>query len=56
MLFPFIDLFNVYFDIVRGFVVVVVRGSLQLLVLESIFGDNVFVLDRQNGLRCFQVL
>ncbi|PHT61968.1 hypothetical protein T459_34186, partial [Capsicum annuum] len=27
----------------------------ELLVLESIFGDNVFVLDRQNGLRCFQI-
>ncbi|XP_009614469.1 uncharacterized protein [Nicotiana tomentosiformis] len=27
----------------------------ELLVLESIYGDNVFILDRQNGLRSFQI-
>ncbi|XP_060179808.1 uncharacterized protein LOC132609713 [Lycium barbarum] len=27
----------------------------ELLVLESIFGDNVFILDRRNGLRSFQI-
>ncbi|KAL3329789.1 hypothetical protein AABB24_033912 [Solanum stoloniferum] len=27
----------------------------ELLALESIFGDNVFVLDRRNGLRSFQI-
>lgn len=47
-LFLFIDLCKVLFDIVHG--------SLQLLALESIFGDSVFVLDRRNGLRSFQVL
>ncbi|PHT39791.1 hypothetical protein CQW23_18645 [Capsicum baccatum] len=27
----------------------------ELLALESIFGENVFILDRRNGLRCFQI-
>ncbi|MCD9559536.1 hypothetical protein HAX54_017536 [Datura stramonium] len=27
----------------------------ELLALESIFGDNVFILDRRNGLRSFQI-
>ncbi|GMQ04304.1 hypothetical protein CsSME_00049767 [Camellia sinensis var. sinensis] len=27
----------------------------ELLVIESIYGDNVFILDKQRGLRCFQI-
>ncbi|KAK6140966.1 hypothetical protein DH2020_025284 [Rehmannia glutinosa] len=27
----------------------------MLLVMESIYGDNIFILDNQSGLKCFQV-
>lgn len=29
---------------------------LQLLAMESIYGENVFILDKQRDLRSFQVL
>ncbi|KAK6162172.1 hypothetical protein DH2020_002013 [Rehmannia glutinosa] len=37
-----------------GFLLVIELKTL-LLVMESIYGDNIFILDNQSGLKCFQV-